>query len=448
MSKPTDQFVHKLNASFPFDVRLHREDIVGSMAWAHALAKAGVISAKESEVLIDGLNAVMREFESGEFKAADSDEDIHTAVERRLTEIAGPIAGKLHTGRSRNDQVATDFRLWIMGACERLGQATNNLCQAIVENAERDLTTPMPGYTHMQHAQVITWGHWLLSHFWPLVRDRERLTQVRASAAVLPLGSGALAGTSFPIDRTALAKDLGFASVSENSIDAVSNRDFALDFLYACAAMGIHLSRLAEALILFNSPEFGFVELDDAYATGSSLMPQKKNPDPLELARGKTGRLIGNLAGLLTTIKGLPSAYDKDLQEDKEPVFDSYDTLSLLLPVLTGLIQTLKLHPDRMREKLSAELFATDMADYLVKKGVPFREAHALVGKVVCQAAETKTSLKKLDLTEYQNVSEYFDVDVADVFDFEASLNLRNARGGTAEAALKVQLKAAKKALS
>ncbi len=447
MSKPTDQLMHELNASFAFDVRLYREDILGSQAWARALAKAGVINVKESEQLIDGLNAVSHEFESGKFETAESDEDIHTAVERRLTEIVGPLGGKLHSGRSRNDQVATDFRLWIMNACEQLRQAIDDFCQAMLENAERDLHTPMPGYTHLQHAQAVTWGHWLLSHVWPLIRDRERLANAQTSAAVLPLGSGALAGTSFPIDRTALAKDLGFAKVSENSIDAVSDRDFALDFLSACTILGVHLSRLAETLILFNSPEFGFIEIDDAYATGSSLMPQKKNPDPLELARGKTGRLIGNLTGLLTTLKGLPSAYDKDLQEDKEAVFDSYDTLSLLLPVLTGLIQTLQLHPERMRDKLSADLFATDLADYLVGKGVPFREAHALVGKAVRRAAEANTSLKDLALDEYQAISEHFDADIANVFDFDASLNCRNARGGTSESALKKQLKAAKKEL-
>ena len=447
MSKPTDQLMHQLNASFSFDVRMYREDILGSQAWARALAKGGVISTKESKELIDGLNAVLGEFEADKFKAIESDEDIHTAVERRLTEIIGPVAGKLHSGRSRNDQVATDFRLWIMNACEQLQQMTTNLCQAMLENAERDLHTPMPGYTHLQHAQVVTWGHWLLSHFWPLIRDREHLANTQTSAAVLPLGSGALAGTSFPVDRAALAKDLGFASVSENSIDAVSDRDFALDFLYACTTLGVHLSRLAEALILFNSPEFGFIEIDDAYATGSSLMPQKKNPDPLELARGKTGRLIGNLTGLLTTLKGLPSAYDKDLQEDKEAVFDSYDTLSLLLPVLAGLIQTLKLHPQRLREKLSADLFATDLADYLVGKGVPFREAHALIGKVVRRAADNQTSLNDLSLEEYRSISEHFEVDIADVFDFKASLNRRNASGGTSEAALKEQLKAAKREL-
>jgi argininosuccinate lyase len=421
MSKPTDQLVHELNASFSFDVRLYREDVLGSQAWAHALVKAGVVSARESKELIAGLDAVLHEFESGAFKAAESDEDIHTAVERRLTEIVGPLAGKLHSGRSRNDQVATDFRLWIMDACDRLGQATNDLCRAMLENAERDLTTP--------------------------IRDRERLENTHASAAVLPLGSGALAGTSFPIDRAALAKDLGFASISENSIDAVSDRDFALDFLHACAAMGVHLSRLAETMILFNSPEFGFIEIDDAYATGSSLMPQKKNPDPLELARGKTGRLIGNLTGLLTTLKGLPSAYDKDLQEDKEVVFDSYDTLSLLLPVLKGLIQTLQLHPENMREKLSADLFATDVADYLVGKGVPFREAHAFVGKAVRLAADKKITLKDLSLEDYHSISERFDADIADIFEFEASLNRRNAKGGTSEAALKAQLKAARKSL-
>ncbi len=447
MSKPTDQLVHQLNASFPFDVRLYREDILGSQAWARALAEAGVISTAESKILVEGLDKILHEFQAGDFEAVESDEDIHTAVERRLTEIIGPLAGKLHSGRSRNDQVATDFRLWIINACEQLEQATTYLCQAMLENAERDLHTPMPGYTHLQHAQVVTWGHWLLSHAWPLIRDRERLANAQTSAAVLPLGSGALAGTSFPIDRAALAKDLGFAEVTQNSIDAVADRDFALDFLYACSVLNVHLSRMADTLILFNTPEFGFIEIDDAYATGSSLMPQKKNPDPLELARGKSGRLIGNLTGLLATLKGLPSAYDKDLQEDKEPVFDSYDTLSLLLPVLTGLIQTLTLHPQRMRERLSADLFATDLADYLVGKGVPFREAHALVGQAVRLAIKNQTSLKELALDEYRSISEHFEADVADIFDINASLNRKGASGGTSESALKMQLKAAQKAL-
>ncbi len=447
MSKPTDQLVQQLNASFPFDVRLHREDVLGSQAWARALAKAGVISKEESKTLVDGLESILEEFQAGAFEAAESDEDIHTAVERRLTEIVGPLAGKLHTGRSRNDQVATDFRLWTMWAAEQLDQATKDLCQAMLENATRDLLTPMPGYTHLQHAQVVTWGHWMLSHVWPLIRDRERLAQAHASAAILPLGSGALAGTSFPIDRAALAKDLGFANMTQNSIDAVSDRDFVLDFLYTCSTLGVHLSRLAETLILFNTPEFGFIEIDDAYATGSSLMPQKKNPDPLELARGKTGRLIGNLTGLLATLKGLPSAYDKDLQEDKEPAFDSYDTLSLLLPVLMGLLKTLKLNPERMRERLSADLFATDLADYLVGVGVPFREAHTLVGKAVRLAAENKTSLKDLTLEDYRSISEHFEADVADVFDIDASLDRKSAIGGTSATALKAQLKTAKKAL-
>ncbi|MEJ2552358.1 MAG: argininosuccinate lyase, partial [Anaerolineales bacterium] len=247
MSKPTDQLVQQLNASFPFDVRLHREDILGSQAWARALAKAGVIGKEEAKILVNGLETILQEFQSGEFEEVESDEDIHTAVERRLTEIVGPLAGKLHTGRSRNDQVTTDFRLWTMWAAEQLDQATDDLCRAMLENAARDLSTPMPGYTHLQHAQAVTWGHWMLSHVWALIRDRERLAQAHASAAVLPLGSGALAGTSFPIDRAGLAKDLGFGKITQNSIDAISDRDFTLDFLYSCSMMGMHLSRLAKS---------------------------------------------------------------------------------------------------------------------------------------------------------------------------------------------------------
>jgi argininosuccinate lyase len=306
----------------------------------------------------------------------------------------------------------------------------------------------MPGYTHLQHAQPITWGHWVLSYFWPLVRDQQRLAQVRQRTAVLPLGSGALAGTAFPIDRQALADELGFSAISQNSLDGVSDRDFAADFLYTATMIGLHLSRLSEQLILFSSSEFGFVRLDDGYSTGSSLMPQKKNPDTLELTRGTSGRLLGNLVGLLTTLKGLPSSYDKDLQEDKEPVFDAFDTLSQIIPIMAGLLRTLQLRPERMAAQLEPNLLATDLADYLVKRGVPFRQAHHLVGEVVQMAENRGGSLTDLSLADLQSISEEFGEEATAVFNFTTSLSNRAITGGTSPEALAAQLAAARQHLS
>jgi len=436
----TNALVHKFNASIHFDKRLYDEDITGSIAWAHGLQKAGLLSRTEADIIVKGLEQVRLEFNDDSFEFDPGDEDIHTAVERRLTEIVGPVGGKLHTGRSRNDQVATDFRLWIMGACDQIRSRIADLQQALVDNAAEHLDLPMPGYTHLQHAQPVTWGHWILSFFWPLARDQERWTQVRQSASVLPLGSAALAGTAFDIDRHALAAELGFSQISYNSMDAVSDRDFAADFLYAAAMTGIHLGRLSEQLVLFNSAEFGFIHLDDAFSTGSSIMPQKKNPDTLELTRGKSGRLIGNLTGLLATLKGLPSTYDKDLQEDKEPVFDAFDTLGITLPVMTGLIQTLQLQPERLAQQLDPGLLATEMADYLVKKGIPFREAHGWVGQAVHLAEVRGQQLTDLSLEDLQTISRYFDARVIEVLQIPTALAQRVATGGTAPEALQEQL--------
>lgn len=444
MNKDTDTLVHQLNASIAFDIRLYNEDIDCSLAWARALNRAGVLSKAECTSIGEGLEEVRRQFEQGDFSPAPTDEDIHTAVERTLTKLIGPVAGKLHTGRSRNDQVSTDFRLWVMRACDRLDEVLLDLAQALLECAEAGLEFPMPGYTHLQPAQPVTWGHWVLSHFWPIMRDRDRFARARVTAAVLPLGSGALAGTPFPIDRQGIATELGFIALSPNSIDAVADRDFALEFLFSAAVLGVHISRLAEALILFNSSEFDFIELDDRYATSSSLMPQKKNPDPLELARGKTGRLVGHLTGLLTTLKGLPSAYDKDLQEDKEPVFDAFDTLILLLPVLAGLMRTLSLRPGSMAARLTPELFATELADYLVRKGVIFRQAHELVGMVVRLANERGIPISSFPLEELRGLNENFESDVAEVFDVQKALSRRKVVGGTAIEALRTQLESAK----
>jgi argininosuccinate lyase len=439
--------VHQFNASISFDARLAEQDITGSVAWARGLVGAGILTAAEAEMIIAGLEQVRGEFADESFLFEAGDEDVHTAVERRLIEIVGEVGGKLHTGRSRNDQVATDFRMWVMEACEQVQIWLTELQQAMVDHAADNLNVPMPGYTHLQHAQPVTWGHWLLSHFWPLVRDRQRFEAAWQQASVSPLGAAALAGTAFAVDRQALAEELGFTAVSPNSLDAVSDRDFVADFLYAATMTGLHLSRLAEQIVLFSSVEFGFVVLDDAYSTGSSIMPQKKNADTMELTRGKSGRLLGNLTGLLATLKGLPSSYDKDLQEDKEPVFDTFDTLSLVLPVMAGAIRTLRLQPERMAAQLEPGLLATDLADYLAKKGMPFRQAHSIVGQVV-RLAETKdVVLTDLTLADLQSVSDWFDEGATAVFNVQTVLANRAVTGGVAPSALETQLQMAQQTL-
>ena len=442
-----NQLAAEFNNSLPFDWRLAAVDVRGSIAWALALARAKVITALEAEQLVAGLNTIQDEIEAGRLDFNTGEEDIHTLIERRLGEIVGAVAGKLHTGRSRNDQVAADLRLWVLDAIAQIDVQVKNLQAALVRRAELDLewNVLLPGYTHFQRAQPVLLSHWWLSHFWPLQRDRERLRQLRGRAAVSPLGAGALAGTAFPIDREALAHDLGFDSAALNSLDAVSDRDFAAEFLFAAALSGVHLSKLSEALILYSTMEFGFIELSDAFSTGSSLMPQKKNPDALELARGKAGTLIGHLAGLLATLKALPSAYDKDLQEDKPAVFAAADTLLVMLPVVAGVIDTLTVHADRMQAALDANMLATDLADYLVQRGVPFREAHGLAGRAVRRALELGISLDRLPLYEWKNISPLIEADVSGVFDFAASIARRNVIGGTGREAVQLQLDEAKR---
>ncbi|MEW5871050.1 MAG: argininosuccinate lyase [Chloroflexota bacterium] len=443
-----DPLAWALNASLSFDQRLAQQDVQGSLAWAAALGQAGVLLPEEQASIEQGLHAIAAEFAAGSFSYQPSDEDIHTAVERRLGELIGPLAGKLHTGRSRNDQVATDFRLWLLGAIPQLGAALGGLQQALVGRAEADMGVLMPGYTHTQRAQPLLLSHWWLAHFWPLQRDQERLAQLAVRCGVLPLGAGALAGTAFPVDRAALAQALGFHSPAPNSIDAVSDRDFAAEFLFCSALAGVHLSRLAEALILFSTREFGYFELDEAYASGSSLMPQKKNPDVFELARGKAGALIGLLCGLLSTLKGLPGAYDKDLQEDKLPVFQAFDALVQLLPVLAGALGSLKVHPGRLRAAIDSGMLATDLADYLVQQGIPFREAHGLAGRAVRRAAQAGLSLEQLPLEDYQQLHAAITEDVYRVFDPEASLARRSVTGGTAPQAVAAQLQQAQALLA
>ncbi len=446
--KDADALMRRLNDSIEFDQRLWSADIRASVAWAQALAQAGVLTPEECTQLVHGLELVRAEFAEASFVFAAGDEDIHTAVERRLTELVGSVGGKLHTGRSRNDQVATDMRIWVMQACVELLREVAELQAALVDSAALHLHAVMPGYTHLQQAQPVTWGHWVLGHVWPLTRDAARLTYARSAAGVLPLGSGALAGSAFAVDRGALAQALGFAAISANSMDAVSDRDFVADFLYAGAMIGVHLSRLAEQLLLFSSAEFGYVVVDDAFSTGSSLMPQKKNADPLELARGKTGRLLGNLQALLVVLKGLPSTYDKDLQEDKEPAFDTFDTLQLVMPVLAGLVRSLEVRPQVMAARLLPGLLATDMADELVRRGVPFREAHGLVGALVKRAEALGVALTDVSLDERFKISEHFTEQLWATLDFEHSLQRRAQTGGTARAALEAQLLAARAAIS
>jgi argininosuccinate lyase len=437
-----------LNASLDFDRRLALQDVRGSAAWAAALESAGVLSSEEAVQIQSGLAQIEQEFRQDAFAFQESDEDIHTAVERRLGELTGPAAGKLHTGRSRNDQVATSFRLWMLESLPVLDGALRGLQQALLNQAAACQELLMPGYTHLQRAQPILLSHWWLSHFWPLQRDRQRLEQLAARVGVLPLGSGALAGTPYPVDRAALAEALGFSTASPNSLDAVSDRDFAAEFSFGCALAGTHLSRLAEMVVLYSTAEFGFFELSDAYATGSSLMPQKKNPDVFELTRGKAGGLIGLLTGLLATLKGLPSAYDKDLQEDKLPVFTAFDTLTGLLPVLAGALETLTVHPERMRAAIDPGLMATDLADYLVERGLPFREAHSQVGRLVQSAAQQDLPLDRLPLEQFQSLlppgSPALDQDLYRVFDPQYSVARRSATGGTAPQAVEEQLAQAK----
>lgn len=443
-SGQADEDLRALNDSLDFDRRMYAQDIAGSVAYARAIAAAGVITADEADQIIQGLRQVKAEMESGAFVFAPGDEDIHTAVERRLSEITGAVGGKLHTGRSRNDQVATDFRLWVMAAITDLSAQIAALQTVLIDRAEGQIETVMPGYTHMQPAQPITAAHWLMSFFWMLARDQERLDDALRRTAVMPLGSGALAGTPFPIARDSLAADLEFSSYSQNSLDAVSDRDFAAESLFAMALIGIHLSRLAEDVILYSNPSFGYISLNDRYSTGSSLMPQKRNADPMELARGKAGRLIGYLTALLTMLKGLPSGYNKDLQEDKEGVFAAFDTLRGSIPVVTGVIETLAFNPERMAAALSDDMLATDLADYLVHKGMPFRQAHHAVGQVVRLAIEKNCRLTDLHPDDMRQISDLFTDDVHTVFDFTASVTRRSTPGGTAPAAVRQQITAAK----
>ncbi|HEY2866954.1 MAG TPA: argininosuccinate lyase [Pyrinomonadaceae bacterium] len=447
--EPDKTFV-EFNRSFDFDIRLFDADIRASLAHAEAIRDAGVLTSAEFTKIERGLKKLVKEAvaSAGFFEDNDA-EDVHSFIEGRLVDSVGDTGKKLHTGRSRNDQVATAFRLWLRDRVDAIDVLLKSAQRAILNAAERHADAVMPGYTHLQRAQPILWAHWCLAYFEMLARDRERLADGRKRINIMPLGSGALAGTGFAIDRERVAAQLGFDGVSKNSLDAVSDRDFCIEFTSCCSLIMVHLSRLAEDLILYCSTEFGFVELSDAVSSGSSLMPQKKNPDALELIRGKAGRVFGHNAGLLATLKGLPLAYNKDLQEDKEAVFDTVDTVDICLRTAAIVLDNLRVNEDRTRAAAAhGYLNATELADYLVKKGVPFREAHDAVGHAVLFAIEQGKELNELDLVDLRRFSKKIDRDVFDALDLDNALAAKNVIGGTSPARVRRAIKAARKYLA
>lgn len=448
----TDALIERLNNSLVFDGRLWRQDIQGSIAHVTMLGATGVIPAEEAAQIADGLRDLERDLECGTVLLPEEAEDVHTAVEGLLRERIGPVAGKLHTARSRNDQIATDVRLYLRAECDVLHQEIVTVQETLLTLAEREMETILPGYTHLQHAQPVVLAHHLLAYFWMLDRDRERLRDLRRRVNRSPLGAGALAGTGYPIDREQTAQALGFESVLPNSLDAVSDRDFLLEFLAFASILMMHLSRFAEEIILWNSPEFGFIVLEDAVTTGSSIMPQKKNPDVAELARGKAGRVYGDLMALLTTLKGLPLSYNKDMQEDKEPLFDTIDTLHLVLPAMHKMLSTARFRADRMRSATEGDFStATDLADWLVRQGLPFRDAHEVVGQVVRYCLEHQQTLESLDAITLQTLSPLFEAkaeEALDVLTVAYSVAARRSQGGTAPEAVRQQWLLARERLS
>jgi argininosuccinate lyase len=442
----TDPGFAEFNNSFRFDRRLFEADVAASIAYSHALQDAGVLTAEEGSKLRAALNTILEKGRANsDYLNDSSSEDVHSFVEARLIELTGDLGRKLHTGRSRNDQVATDFRLWMRGAIDDLNRSVRDAQTSLLEFAEANREIVIPGYTHLQRAQPVLLAHWTLAYFEMLARDRARLTEVRGRVNILPLGSAALAGTSFPLDREALATALDFEGVSRNSLDAVSDRDFCVEFLSACSLIMVHLSRLAEDIILYSTTEFGLFQLGDAIATGSSLMPQKKNPDSMELVRGKAGRVFGDLLALLTTLKGLPLAYNKDMQEDKEAVFDALDTVSSCLRVTSTVMRNITVDKDRALAAASGGYMnATELADYLVGKGMAFREAHETVGKIVMRAIELRQELDQLKLEELQKFSPLIDADVYEALSLERTLASKAQVGGTAPEAVAAALEAAR----
>ena len=444
-AKPSDSTMEELNNSLGIDKILIEEDIAGSCAWADALLGCGVLSRAEHDNIVSGLNAILTDHKSGTIKYVSTDEDIHMAVERLLMDKIGETGGKLHTGRSRNDQVVTDVRLYVKKYCAAIQRLINEMQKALLKRAEGDMRVIMPGYTHLQQAQPILLSHYWLSFLFSLEREKKRFVNAEEGADSLPLGSGALAGAGFAIDREKLAQTLGFSRVSPNSIDAVASRDFILETLACCASLAIACSRYAEDLIIWSSKEFGFIELDDAWSTGSSMMPQKKNPDSLELIRAKAGRCIGNYTGFASTLKGVGLAYCKDLQEDKEPLFDSLCQMELVCIVFARVIDTLTVKAEAMARDLDPFLLATDLADYLVQKSMPFRQAHKVVGKIVAFCIEKKRNLQTLTMEELKGFSELFGPEVTAVFKWENAIAHRSVSGGTGMESVKAQIAYAKK---
>ena len=430
----TDRLADDFNSSIGFDCRMYRQDITGSMAHAAMLGATGILPKADADTLIDGLQTILEDLGSGKLQFDPACEDIHMFVEQVLTERLGDVGKKLHTARSRNDQVALDLRMYLREQCDAISAQVKTLIEALVDRAAEYKSAIMPGYTHLQRAQPITFGHHLMAYAMMLLRDRSRLADCRKRMNRSPIGCCALAGTTYPTDRAMEAAQLGFDGICMNSLDGVSDRDFCAEFLSTLSILMMHLSRLSEELILWTSWEFGFVELSDAYTTGSSIMPQKKNSDMAELIRGKTGRVYGDLVGLLTMLKGLPMAYNKDMQEDKEGVFDACDTVSMCLPVMTGMIETMTAKPEAMKKAAQRGFInATDLADYLVRKGLPFRSAYKISGAIVGDCVRSGVVLEELPLETYQQYSDLFDSDVYEAIDLTACVEKRTSAGGPAK---------------
>jgi argininosuccinate lyase len=441
-TQPTDKFVEEFTASIEFDQRLYAYDIQGSRAHAEMLGRQGIIAVEEAQQIIAGLDTILADIKAGKIEFSVALEDIHMNIEARLIERIGAVGGKLHTGRSRNDQVAVDIRLYLRDEIDTILGYLHKLERALITQAQEHLDVIMPGYTHLQTAQPVLYSHHMLAYREMISRDISRLQDLRTRFNFMPLGAGALAGTTFPIDREWVAAQLGFDGVTRNSLDSVSDRDFAIEFCSFASILMMHLSRLSEELILWSSADFNFIELSDAFCTGSSIMPQKKNPDVPELVRGKTGRVYGNLMAMLTLMKSLPLAYNKDMQEDKEPLFDSIDTVKGSLKVFAEMIALMKVKADNMRIAAARGFStATDVADYCVRKGLPFRQAHEVVGKTVRYCVETGKDIPQLSLAEFRTFSELIDADIYDFVTLEASVNARRATGGTAREAVERELK-------
>ncbi len=448
-TQPTDAFVEEFTASIQFDQRLYRYDILGSTVHARMLARQGIISNADADAIVTGLNEILEEIELGNLSFRVAQEDIHMNIEARLIEKIGAVGGKLHTARSRNDQVALDVRLYLRDEADAILDGIDQLLAALLQQAETNLDVIMPGFTHLQTAQPVLFAHHMLAYLEMMLRDKSRLVDLRKRLNLLPLGAGALAGTTFPIDREWVAAELGFDGVTRNSLDTVSDRDFAIEFCSFASILMMHLSRLSEELILWSSADIAFIELTDAFCTGSSIMPQKKNPDVPELVRGKTGRIYGNLLSLLTLMKSLPLAYNKDMQEDKEPLFDTIDSVRGSLKVFAGMIAGMQVRPERMREAAAGGYAtATDIADYLVRKGLPFRNAHEVVGKTVRYCIANGKNIPELTLDEFRQFSPDIEADIFDFVTLEASVNSRKATGGTARDAVEKEIERAHKILN